>query len=166
MSTDDEDAQANVVASTELIAAAPSGPLASLKLLTYNVGLLRIRVCGKEVFANPPFSKQRMPFLPPAILGIGADIIALQECYEECHFKELYKPLKSSYPHVAWQKSKTKLFQCSNGLVLLSKWPIESFEIEVLRSVSTLEKWMASKSNMNVVIQVRYFQSSSTSNML
>jgi hypothetical protein len=128
----------------------------SIKLLTYNVGLLRIRVCGKEVFANPPFSKQRMPFLPDAILGAGADIIALQECYEEVHFQQLYKPLKSVYPHFAWRKSKTKLYQCSNGLVMLSKWPIKSFELEVLRSVSTLEKWMASKSNMNVVIEVTF----------
>jgi endonuclease/exonuclease/phosphatase family metal-dependent hydrolase len=83
-----------------------------------------------------------------------ADVIAIQECYEDAHFQEIYEPLQALYPFYAREKSRTKLLQCDNGLAILSKWKIESSEIERLRKVSTLEKYMASKSNLNVVIQV------------
>ena len=58
-------------------------PLASLgatefKLLTFNLGLLRVRMLGMTAFGSPPFTEERFHHIPEAIKGCGADVVALQ----------------------------------------------------------------------------------------
>ena len=50
-----------------------------LRVLTYNVGLLRLKLFGLcEVWANPPYSAQRLPLIPDKLKSVNADIITLQ----------------------------------------------------------------------------------------
>ena len=121
--------------------------------LSYNVGLLRLRVCGLEVFANPPYATERLPFIPAAIRGQKADIVALQECYEAEHFDFLCSELEDLYPYSARVNSGGGI-KFHNGLMLLSRWPILKYELEPMERVSTLEAYAATKSALNVWVDV------------
>ena len=51
----------------------------TLRILTYNVGLLRVMLFGVlEVWGNPPYSTQRLPLIPAKLKAMNADIIAIQ----------------------------------------------------------------------------------------
>ena len=53
-----------------------------LRILTYNVGLLRVKLFGAlEVWGNPPYSKERLPLIPARLKSVNADIITLQGAY-------------------------------------------------------------------------------------
>lgn len=98
--------------------------LDTLVVLTWNVGLMRIQMCGKTVFSNPPFVEERARHIAPSILSHEPDVIALQECYELEHINMLIDALSSQYPfnvHVECNKS----FKKDPGLVLLSRFPIQ-----------------------------------------
>jgi hypothetical protein len=92
----------------------------TLKILTWNVGLLRLRICGVEVFSNPPFADQRLPYIPDMIRKKGADIIALQECYESAHAEMITDSLKDIYPYCARVDS-GGVARFHNALMLLSR---------------------------------------------
>ena len=50
-----------------------------LRILSYNVGLLRVKLLGLiEVWGNPPYATARLPMIPEKLLSVDADIIALQ----------------------------------------------------------------------------------------
>jgi endonuclease/exonuclease/phosphatase family metal-dependent hydrolase len=121
--------------------------------LSYNVGLLRQRVCGFEIFANPPYATARLPFIPAAIRSQKADIVALQECYEVEHFDFLCTELQDIYPYYARVESGGG-YKFHNGLMLLSKWPILKYELEAMEKVSMLEAYAATKSALNVWIDI------------
>lgn len=55
-----------------------------LKIMSYNAGLLRLRVFGKEVFSNPPLAEDRLPHVVSSIKALKPDIVALQEV---CKFR-------------------------------------------------------------------------------
>ena len=117
-----------------------------ITFLSYNVGLLRFRLCGCcEVFSNPPFAMARLPHISPAIRKFDADIVAIQEVYEQSHVDRILSELADLYPHHARVNSGGCL-SFHNGLMVLSKWPILNVELERLRTVSTLEKFLATKS--------------------
>jgi endonuclease/exonuclease/phosphatase family metal-dependent hydrolase len=137
---------------------AGSGGSGALKILTYNVGLLSVKLCGQEVWANPKFGKERLPYIVKALRESDADIVALQECYETKDIQAIWEPLKNMYPHIAWKHHCSCCVLMpgipdSNGLVMLSKFPIESFELEILRDQG-LQKFFVPKCNMLAVIQV------------
>jgi mRNA deadenylase 3'-5' endonuclease subunit Ccr4 len=77
----------------------------TLTILSYNVGLLRLKLFGLTVFSNPPHAAERLPHIPEALRSANADIIFIQECYEEKHAKFLTDSLKESHPYVARVKS-------------------------------------------------------------
>ena len=53
-----------------------------LRILTYNVGLLRVKLLGVfEVWGNPPYSTERLPLIPDKLKSVDADIITLQGSY-------------------------------------------------------------------------------------
>ena len=82
--------------------------LDTLVVLTWNVGLMRIKMCGKTVFSNPPFVQERAQHIAPSILSHKADVVALQECYEVEHVDMLVDALSSQYPfnaHVECNKT-------------------------------------------------------------
>lgn len=142
------------------------GPVGTLKLLTYNVGLNSVTMCGLSVFGNPPYGKERLQYQQEALLKSGADIIALQECFFEKDIQALRQALKDVYPHAAWERKthcclqncfsgiSNSTFPFSNGLVLFSKYPIISFELEVLKGQSFIEWAVKPICNMNAIVEV------------
>lgn len=124
-------------------------PLETLSMLTYNVGLLRMRLLGLTVFSNPPHADERLPHIPAALRSCPADILAIQECYEEKHANFLCNELKDLYPYHARADS-GGFVRFHNALLVLSKYPIVRCELQHYKKVSTLEYYMATKSNLIV----------------
>lgn len=93
-----------------------------LTLLTFNVGLLNL--IGKRV-APAPYVDERMAALAPALLDCGADVLALQEIYDERHRRLLLEALAPVYPHIC-ALGRTRNFGLGNGLMTLSKQPHEA----------------------------------------
>ena len=89
-------------------------------------------------------------FLP---IESDCDIICLQEVYDDYQSFLLIEELRSKYPYSARQES-GGLLQYHNGLLVLSRWPITSNFLQTYDSVSTLEYFFATKSNLVVTIDV------------
>lgn len=96
-----------------------------LKLLTYNAGLFRISLFGKSLFAPAPFVEERFAELAPALLSCDADIVALQEVFDDEHQQHLSKTLAAAYPfQSSW--TQRRYGRMHSGLMIFSKYPIVS----------------------------------------
>ena len=63
--------------------------MAELKICSFNLGLLRVKVFGLTAKASPPYVAERFKQIPAALCRSGADIVFLQEIYEEAHVEAL-----------------------------------------------------------------------------
>ncbi|SOV13901.1 conserved Plasmodium protein, unknown function [Plasmodium gaboni] len=75
--------------------------LKKLSFMSFNTGLLEYKICGICFYKNPPFISKRLAYIPYALKKTDADIIALQEVYDEKHAEFLRIHLKSLYPYYA-----------------------------------------------------------------
>lgn len=126
----------------------------SIKLLTYNVGLLDFRIFGYfTVFSNPPHSVKRLPFIADAIRSRNADIVVLQEIYDEIHVNLITQKLRDMYPFISRQAS-GGILQFHNGLVILSKWPVTDQRLVRCDDAANLELLLASKSFLASTIDI------------
>lgn len=94
-----------------------------LSILSYNAGLMRVRLAGRTVFEFAPFVEERASVLADALHRKSADLILLQEVYETSHVQALVKRLRKTYPFCIYTKS-ARSFQLSSGLVMISRYPI------------------------------------------
>jgi endonuclease/exonuclease/phosphatase family metal-dependent hydrolase len=94
-----------------------------LKILTYNVGLLRIRFFGRIVVEPAPFVDERFAHLASALLATGADIIALQEIYECDQQARLAQELAAIYPYCKFSPTRP-WHRLGAALMIFSKYPI------------------------------------------
>lgn len=123
----------------------------SLRIISYNCGLLRMKVFGTDVMSNPPFVIDRFPCLSKALLDSDADIIALQEIYESGHVKSLLKDVEEKYPYSARMNS-SYFWQFHNALLFLSKYPILKSETIKHKQSAFVESCLASKSMQTVEV--------------
>jgi endonuclease/exonuclease/phosphatase family metal-dependent hydrolase len=126
-----------------------------VKILTLNVGLLDYKVCGGIVFSNPPYSNQRLPYIPDAILAYEPDIVCLQECYYSAHVEFIVSKLKHMLPYHARKNThKRGILNMHNGMLILSRYPITNVEIISHRCVACVEDWFGDKSTLIATIDV------------
>ncbi len=95
----------------------------AITILTLNAGLLDVEILGHKVLESAPFEKERLAALPTELLGTDADIIALQEVYEQSHRSFLIKELRGKYPHHFYSRQR-RLFRLEDSLIIFSKYPI------------------------------------------
>eukprot|EP00747_Dinoflagellata_sp_TGD_P059820 gnl/TRDRNA2_/TRDRNA2_151745_c1_seq1.p1 gnl/TRDRNA2_/TRDRNA2_151745_c1~~gnl/TRDRNA2_/TRDRNA2_151745_c1_seq1.p1 ORF type:complete len:698 (+),score=87.11 gnl/TRDRNA2_/TRDRNA2_151745_c1_seq1:300-2096(+) len=117
----------------------------TITLLTYNLGLLRLRCCCREVFSNPPYADDRFPHHAAALLKSGADVISLQEIYENRHVKQLLQDVKATYPYHARGDTHSNSCEFHNGLMFISKHPIVACGAIRHAQSCGVEKYLASK---------------------
>ena len=135
------------------MASASSNTSPTLSLLSYNAGLLRLRLFWFDpftLFSNPPFVRERFGHLPKALLSSGADIIALQEVYEDIHVDGLLAAVREVYPYHARGDARRSGLQFHNGLLILSKLQIDQHELIVHAQSAGVERTLASKSMLAV----------------
>jgi endonuclease/exonuclease/phosphatase family metal-dependent hydrolase len=126
-----------------------------MRILTLNVGLLDYNCCGVTCFSNPPYSKQRFPYLAADIATSNPDILAIQECYSVDHANELYDQLKHILPHrVRMDSQKWGILNLHNGMMILSKYPVQNSKLISHKNVACVEDWFGDKSTLVAVLNV------------
>lgn len=125
-----------------------------IKILTLNVGLLDYKFLDTILFSNPFYSTDRIHHIPKAILSVNSDIIVLQECYNEQHFKFIYQKIKSVFPYFARKDKERNLFQVHNGLAIFSKFPIKNANLIPYTTLDIVEKYFANKSLLTIELDI------------
>lgn len=93
-----------------------------LKIISFNVGLTRLKFTPFN-YNFVPFVADRVRLLPESLAAQGADVICLQEVFENGLFKKLRAELLSSYPYSYHDNKGWKLF--NKGLAVFSKYKFE-----------------------------------------
>lgn len=116
----------------------------SLSILTFNVGLLSIKIYGTALIEPAPYVAERLINLPDALLQADPDIIALQEIYKIEDNKFLISRLMDRYPYFAYSRHKN-IFRIQNGLLFLSKYPIQKSDFILFENGTIDEYFFACK---------------------
>ena len=90
--------------------------------------------------------------------------ISITECYEPGHANFLINELKDTHPYHAREKS-GGLLKFHNGLLLFSKFPIKRIQLIAHNKVSTLERYLATKSMLAIEIDIPNFGNCAIVNM-
>ncbi|MDE0391381.1 MAG: endonuclease/exonuclease/phosphatase family protein [Rhodospirillales bacterium] len=93
-----------------------------LRILTFNTGLTEIRLFGYALYEDVPYVVARAAHLAPALRGVNADIVLLQELVPQRVKKGLAAELRDLYPHRAGIDEDTRFY--GTGLLTLSRHPI------------------------------------------
>ena len=94
-----------------------------LRILTFNTGLTEIRLFGHALYEDVPHVVPRAAHLAPALRGLDADIVLLQELVPQRVKRALAAELRDLYPYRAGIDEDTRFY--GTGLLTLSRHPIE-----------------------------------------
>jgi exonuclease III len=108
-----------------------------LKIISFNVGLTRLKFTPFN-YNFVPFVTERVGLLPESLKKEDADVICLQEVFENGLFKKLRAELASHYPYSYHDNKGWKLF--NKGLAIFSKYKFEHIS-EVSFKTIALEKF-------------------------
>ncbi len=105
-----------------------------ISILTFNAGLLDVRVLGLPVHRPLPNVDERLNTLIAGLREIAADIVCLQEVYHRRHQRRLARQLHDLYPHCAGLRRHSVRLGCD--LMILSRYPVlASRQIRFLRAM-------------------------------
>lgn len=96
-----------------------------LRLLTLNVGLLKIRLGNLVLREQIAYPEDRCAKLPEALLSMKADVVLLQEVFHDEHLELLTRELSETYPFIIHSRPNRYHVRYHPGLVTLSRYPIE-----------------------------------------
>ena len=125
---------------------------ATLRILTFNLGLLGFRVPGICFVPMADHVQCRLEAAPSQLIGSGADIVALQEVYDRRHRRFLANAVKDTYPYAYGVGDRWSMF--SNGLMVLSRHPIVSGRYAPAPGFHLLERAISRKGYLCVEIDV------------
>eukprot|EP01053_Blabericola_migrator_P005626 Blabericola_migrator_1__5625@NODE_285_length_10382_cov_182_229956_g235_i0_p2_GENE_NODE_285_length_10382_cov_182_229956_g235_i0NODE_285_length_10382_cov_182_229956_g235_i0_p2_ORF_typecomplete_len493_score65_16Exo_endo_phos/PF03372_23/1_4e26_NODE_285_length_10382_cov_182_229956_g235_i048486326 len=125
----------------------------ALTLLTFNAGLLKYRFLGLTLLRNPPFTNRRLRHMPIALRAANADIVALQEVFDDRHADFLIESLRLIYPFSA-RRASGGMLALHNGLLTLSKFPIVRTDFHKFKNITWFESLLGSKGLLETVINV------------
>jgi endonuclease/exonuclease/phosphatase family metal-dependent hydrolase len=115
-----------------------------MKLLTYNAGLLDVRLCGRSLLKPAGFIAERFDRLPESILALDPDIVTLQEVYDRRHKETLAARLAPAYPYAAISPQRRPSI-LPPSLLTLSKWPLRNLGFHRFRAMPIAEKLVDNK---------------------
>ena len=90
-----------------------------LRILTLNTGLTEIRLLGAPLYEDVPHVVARAAHLAPALRGVNADIVLLQELVPQRVKVRLAAELRDLYPHGAGITEDSRFY--GTGLFTLSR---------------------------------------------
>ena len=93
-----------------------------LRILTFNTGLTEIRLFGAPLYEDVPHVAARAAHLAPALRGVDADIILLQELVPQWVKVRLAAELRDLYPLSAGIVEDSRFY--GTGLLTLSRHPM------------------------------------------
>jgi endonuclease/exonuclease/phosphatase family metal-dependent hydrolase len=116
----------------------------ALKILTYNAGLLDLKVLGRSLLRPAAFIEERFELLADSILKLDPDMVTLQEIYDRRHKQALAARLASIYPHAAVSPQRRPSL-VPPSLLTLSKWPLRDFGFTCFRAMPLAERLLDNK---------------------
>ncbi len=90
-----------------------------LRILTFNTGLTEIRLFVAPLYEDVPYVVARAAHLAPALRGVDADIVLLQELVPQRVKVRLAAELRDLYPHSAGVAEDSRFY--GTGLLTLSR---------------------------------------------
>ncbi|ORM39772.1 uncharacterized protein BXIN_0034 [Babesia sp. Xinjiang] len=144
----------------------------SFSMLTFNAGLLEVRMLGLQMYQNPGYTEKRLRCVPSEIRKADADVVAFQEVYSNNHAQYIMQELKDLYPYAArddclpvskdfadlYVKSKKNrkrgIGMFHSGLLFLSKFPILCAKFHAWDVVTHLEALLANKGYMEIFVDI------------
>ncbi|CDR95727.1 endonuclease/exonuclease/phosphatase, putative [Babesia bigemina] len=143
----------------------------SFSMLTFNVGLLEVRMFGIQMYQNPGYTEKRLKCVPNEIRKANADVVAFQEVYSNHHARYITQQLQDIYPYAArddclpvsedfenlYDKNKKKkrgIGMFHSGLLFLSKFPILCAKFHAWDVVTHLEAMLANKGYMEIFVDI------------
>ncbi|MDE0202000.1 MAG: endonuclease/exonuclease/phosphatase family protein [Rhodospirillaceae bacterium] len=93
-----------------------------LRILTFNTGLTEIRLFGAPLYEDVPHVVARAAHLAPALRGVDADIVLLQELVPQRVKVRVAAELRDLYPHSAGIAEDSRFY--GTGLLTLSSHPM------------------------------------------
>lgn len=90
------------------------------------------RLLETPLWILAPWVDERAQAAPDALRTTGADIVCLQEIFEASHIEALIQAMREDYPYYAVNRA-PKTFGISDGLLILSKFPIGVSQFTVFR---------------------------------
>jgi endonuclease/exonuclease/phosphatase family metal-dependent hydrolase len=93
-----------------------------LRLLTFNAGLLELKLAGHTI-DEVQYREERLPIISRAVGESGADVVILQEVFKREHCERLVKDLRDIYRY-AVRHDNTGRLGVGHGLLILSSYPV------------------------------------------
>ncbi|PFH37276.1 hypothetical protein BESB_037340 [Besnoitia besnoiti] len=125
----------------------------TLNIVSFNAGLLEYRLCGLQIYQNPPFTRRRLTHIPVSLLDTKSDIICLQEVYDDVHADFLVDSMRHVFPYVGRRTSGGR-FALHNGLMVLSRFPILHTRFHPFHDVTYIERLFGSKGMLECCIDI------------
>ncbi|GIX66003.1 endonuclease/exonuclease/phosphatase family protein [Babesia caballi] len=144
----------------------------SFSMLTFNAGLLEVRMFGVQMYQNPGYTERRLKCVPSEIRKADADVVAFQEVYSNSHARYIVRELQDLYPYSArddcrpvseefehlYEKDKKHrkrgIGMFHSGLLFLSKFPILCARFHPWTVVTHLEALLANKGYLEIFVDV------------
>lgn len=144
------ESEVRVVTSTNNIAGKHNKDMDShrdeVKILTFNAGLLVSSIFGKTLFEPTPYTQERLAGIISQLRHVDADIVALQEVYSNKHKEQIISELSDLYPFSFFYERKKRIdVSLPNGLLMLSKFPVDNTELVLFDSNLLTELIAANK---------------------
>ena len=113
-----------------------------LAVLTWNVGLLHLRRLGRTL-AEVPHLDARFPHVVQALRDTSADIVLLQEVFEQRHREQLVDALRDRLPFAAAHDAPR--FRSHSGLLALSRVPLIDPRFVPFRAAPLVERLLVQR---------------------
>lgn len=94
----------------------------NVKILTYNIKMLP-KICNLVNTENQYSQETRLEWIIDYLDTVDAEVVELQEVFDNDAVNELALRLRHKFPFI--EKPRNKLFKFTNGLMVLSKFPLK-----------------------------------------
>lgn len=123
--------------------------MTSLRVLTYNAGLLRVALAG-HVLLEVAHLEARLAHLVPALQEEDADVICLQEVFRRAHRDRVVAELRPTHPHVARADDRARGW--THGLLIASRHPLRDGRFQAFRAQHWWQRGLVSQGVLMAVV--------------
>ena len=132
---------------------AATAQTSSFSVATFNAGILY--KFKKRSFEPTPFTDERLHLIPNGLMNTTADVVCIQEVYNEADKQVVIQGVKDVYPYaVYYQKKRKGGAGWHSGLLILSKFPISASSFELYKRNALMEKVFADKGVLCALIDL------------
>lgn len=125
-----------------------------LRILSFNAAIQDIRLLGRSWHCPVPWPRERLRYLPAALLTLDADVICLQELFHRPLQDWLCTQMAAAYPHVAGLARRRPALRLGNELLILSRFPLQGAGLHRFRDAAPEERRFTSKGFLHVRVEV------------